>query len=299
MAQEAIQEVEIPGLSLWRRGKVRDIFSLDGKLLIVATDRLSAFDVVLPTPIPDKGKILTQMTLKWLGLTRPLVADHFVSDQVTDFLALPESQVTLLRDRSMVVTRAEVIPVECVVRGYLSGSAWGDYRRDGEVCGIRLPAGLRQSEALPEPLFTPATKAESGHDLNITFRQVEDLIGKETAAQIRDLALAVYSVASHYAQARDIIISDTKFEFGWIDGKMALVDEVLTPDSSRFWDARAYEPGRPQDSFDKQFVRDYLETLLWDKTPPGPELPPDIVHKTRARYQEAKERLFGTCGAGL
>jgi len=293
MAQSPVSEVTIPGLPLWRRGKVRDIFSLGDMLLIVATDRLSAFDVVLPTPIPDKGRILTQMTLKWLDLTRPLVADHFVSEQVRQFVPLSEECADSLSGRSMVVRRADVVPVECVARGYLSGSAWAEYRRNQEVCGIKLPPGLRQSEALPEPLFTPATKAESGHDINIGQQQVEDLLGKETATRIRDLALAVYSAASEYARSRDIIIADTKFEFGWIDGDLALVDEVLTPDSSRFWDARKYEPGRPQDSFDKQFVRDYLESLTWDKTPPGPKLPPDIVERTRARYSEAQERLFG------
>jgi len=293
MSQVPLSQADIPTLTLWRRGKVRDIFSLGDKLLIVATDRISAFDVILPTPIPDKGRILTQMTLRWLNVTRPIVADHLVSSDVRQFVDLPREQLDLLDGRSMVVKSAEVIPVECVVRGYLSGSAWSSYQKERQICGIKLPAGLRESDVLPEPIFTPSTKADAGHDVAITLEEAEQLVGADSANRIRDLALQVYSAAARYALERDIILADTKFEFGWIDGAIALVDEVLTPDSSRFWDARNYQPGRPQDSFDKQFVRDYLESLPWDKTPPGPELPEEIVQKTRARYQEAQRRLFG------
>ncbi len=282
------------GIRLLKRGKVRDIYELDGQLLLVATDRLSAFDVVLPTPIPDKGRILTQLSVFWFDRTRHLTPNHLLSARLSDLPDPLQPYADLLRDRFMLVRKAKVIPVECVVRGYLYGSAWREYQATGEVCGIALPAGLRLAERLPEPLFTPATKAEVGHDENIPFHKVVDIVGRELAERLRELSLQLYRFAADHAERCGLILADTKFEFGLTDdGQLMLVDELLTPDSSRFWDADTYAPGKPQENFDKQFVRDYLERIGWNKEPPAPTLPPDIVEKTRQRYWEAFRRLTG------
>ncbi|HJQ25622.1 MAG TPA: phosphoribosylaminoimidazolesuccinocarboxamide synthase [Blastocatellia bacterium] len=288
-----ITETSIPGLTLFRRGKVRDVYAVEDRLLIVATDRLSAFDVVLPNPIPMKGVVLTQLSLFWFDYLKAVVANHLITARVEDYPAPLAGYGEQLAGRSMLVHRAEVFPVECVARGYLSGSGWKDYQQSGAVCGIQLPAGLRESDRLPEPIFTPATKAEAGHDLNISEREVADLIGEEATARLKRLTLDIYARASEYAAARGIIIADTKFEFGVKDGEIILVDEALTPDSSRFWPADAYAPGRSQPSFDKQFVRDYLETLDWNKQPPGPVLPDEVVARTRDKYREAYRLLTG------
>jgi len=282
--------------SFVRAGKVRDLYSVDdGRLLLVASDRISAFDVVLPTPIPDKGRVLTGLSRFWFAETAGLVANHVLGTDVTTLPAEFAAAADELRGRSMICRRARVLPVECIVRGYLSGSGWKDYQRVGAVCGIPLPAGLRESDRLPEPLFTPSTKAEEGHDENISLARMAELIGSELTERVSRTARDLYSFGAAHAESKGIILADTKFEFG-IDGasgQLLLIDEVMTPDSSRFWDAAAYEPGRAQASFDKQYVRDYLETLAWDKTPPGPELPADVVSGTRTRYVEAFERLTG------
>jgi phosphoribosylaminoimidazole-succinocarboxamide synthase len=279
-------ESHLPDLPLLVRGKVRDVYE-DGRwLLIVATDRISAFDFVLATGIPDKGRILTQMTLFWLDFLRPVVPSHFRS---TETSALPPE----FTGRSMWVHRAQMFPLECVARGYLAGSGWKDYQRTGELCGIRLPPGLKESGALPEPIFTPATKAPSGHDENISFEQAAGIVGEQTAARLRDLTLALYRKAAEYARTRGIIIADTKFEFGVVDGQIVLADEVLTPDSSRFWPADQYEPGHAQPSFDKQYVRDYLESIHWNKQAPAPGLPEDVALRTSEKYKEAYRRLTG------
>ncbi len=287
--------VEIPGLRKLNSGKVREIFDLGDHLLLVATDRLSAFDVVLPDPIPYKGIVLTQLSKFWFDqvAAEGLVAHHLVSVNVDDLPPSVQPYRHLLAGRSTLARRCRPLPIECVVRGYLAGSGWKEYRTIGSVCGIRLPAGLRESEELPEPLFTPATKAVTGHDENITFERAVELVGAEVAHQVRDYSLRLYAMARDYARSRGIIICDTKFEFGMDDSQLVLIDEVLTPDSSRFWPADRYAPGRPQESFDKQFVRDYLETLDWDKTPPGPQLPPQIIEATSQRYLEAFRRLTG------
>ncbi len=289
----AVMQTELPGVKLHARGKVRDIYDLGDTLLFIATDRLSAFDVVLPTPIPGKGKVLTQMSRFWFERFAGLVPNHVISGDID---AYPES-LRPYRDeiegRSMLVRRADVFQVECVVRGYLTGSGWKDYRKTGAVCGIPLPAGLEESVKLSEPIFTPSTKAATGHDENISEDQAADIIGRDRIGELRDLSLRIYTEAAAYALERGIIICDTKFEFGLIDGRVALVDEVLTPDSSRFWPAEHYAPGRSQPSFDKQFVRDYVETVGWDKRPPGPELPADVVEGTSRRYAEAFRQLTG------
>ena len=273
------------------RGKVRDIYDLGDRLLIVATDRLSAFDVVLPTPIPDKGRVLTQLSLFWFEKLRDIVPHHVIS--ATEFPPILAAVSEQLRGRAMLVRRTEPIPIECVVRGYLSGSGWKEYKASGKVCGIALPAGLRESDKLPEPIFTPATKAQSGHDENISFEDAADRIGRELAARLREVSLEIYRRAAAYALERGIIIADTKFEFGLAGIELVWIDEALTPDSSRFWPAADYAPGGPQPSFDKQYVRDYLERIGWKKQPPAPELPPDVVEATRARYLEAHRRLTG------
>jgi phosphoribosylaminoimidazole-succinocarboxamide synthase len=289
-----LTETNLP--NLMHRGKVRDIYDLgDGRLLIVATDRISAFDSVLPNGIPDKGAVLTQLSAFWFERTREVVPNHFIrladgsKDDNLPF-ALPQE----LRGRSMIVKKAERLDVECIVRGYLAGSAWAEYRDTGRVFGIRLPSGLRESEALPEPLFTPTTKAEMGHDENISFSDLIQEIGPEAATAVRLRSLALYKYAAAYARERGIIIADTKFEFGLLDGEAIVIDEMLTPDSSRFWPASEYEPGRPQHSFDKQFVRDWLTHSGWNREPPPPPLPPDIVEKTAERYREAFRRLTGS-----
>jgi phosphoribosylaminoimidazole-succinocarboxamide synthase len=285
---------EFKSLTLKGRGKVRDIYDLGDRLLIVATDRISAFDVVMPNPIPDKGRILTQLSGFWFNLTKGIVPNHIVSTEVEDYPKECQPYQEMLRDRSMLVVKTKVLPVECVVRGYLSGSGWEEYQKTGEVCGIRLPKGLRESSKLEEPIFTPATKAEMGlHDENITFEKVEKIVGKVRAKELRSLSLVVYKKARDFAEGRGIIIADTKMEFGLKNKELLLIDELLTPDSSRFWPKDGYQPGGSQKSFDKQFLRDYLLSLKWDKSPPAPQLPEEIVTKTREKYLEAYERLVG------
>ena len=290
-AIRVIRQTHFAGLTPAARGKVRDIYDLGDKLLIVATDRLSAFDVVLPTPIPDKGRVLTQLSLFWFNLLKDVIPNHVLS--ATDFPAPFDKHREELEGRSMVVRKTKPLPIECVARGYVSGSAWKDYRSTGKICGVALPAGLRESDRLPEPIFTPATKAASGHDENISFEQAAALIGKELAEKVRAVTLEIYRRAASYAEPRGIILADTKFEFGLLNNQLLWIDEALTPDSSRFWPAAEYNPGGPQPSFDKQFVRDYLERIRWPKTPPGPELPPEVVDATRAKYREAFRILAG------
>jgi phosphoribosylaminoimidazole-succinocarboxamide synthase len=273
-------ETNLAGLKLRGRGKVRDIYEDNDRLLIVATDRISAFDYILATGIPDKGRVLTQMTLFWLDFLKDVVPNHLLS---TDVSMLPPE----FEGRSMWVKKAQMFDVECVARGYLSGSGWKDYLRTRALCGIPLPAGLRESDALLEPIFTPATKAQSGHDENIPYETVVNMIGAETASRLRDLTLTIYKKAAEYARSRGIIIADTKFEFGVVNGEIVLADEVLTPDSSRFWPAETYSPGGAQPSFDKQFVRDYLESIHWNKQPPAPALPEDVARRTSEKYKEA------------
>jgi len=289
-----ISTTELKTLSLKGRGKVRDIYDLGDHLLIVATDRISAFDVVMPNPIPDKGRVLTQLSKFWFDLTKDIVPNHIISADIKDFPPACRPYENTLRDRSMWVVKTEVVPVECVVRGYLSGSGWVEYEKTGEVCGILLSKGLVESSKLEEPIFTPATKAEMGeHDENITFERMEKIVGNELARQLRSLSLAIYKRARDFAEKKGIIIADTKMEFGVKDGKVILIDELLTPDSSRFWPKDTYRPGVPQQSFDKQFLRDYLLSLQWNKTPPAPELPEEIIQKTRKKYLEAYEKLVG------
>jgi phosphoribosylaminoimidazole-succinocarboxamide synthase len=290
-AMKVLMETRFAGLTPAARGKVRDIYDLGDKLLIVATDRLSAFDVILPTPIPDKGRVLTQLSLFWFNLLQDVIPNHVLS--ANEFPAPFDNFKDELAGRSMVVRKTQPLPIECVVRGYVSGSAWKDYRVTGKICGIPLPTGLRESDRLPEPVFTPATKAASSHDENISFEQAASLIGKELAEKVRAVSLQLYGRAAAYAEPRGIILADTKFEFGLLSNELIWIDEALTPDSSRFWPARLYSPGGPQASFDKQFVRDYLERLQWPKTPPGPELPPEVVEATRAKYREAYRILVG------
>ena len=288
---KVLKETQFAGLVPSARGKVRDIYDLGDGLLIVATDRLSAFDVILPTPIPDKGRVLTQLSLFWFDLLKDVVPNHVLS--ATDFPAPFDKFKDELAGRSMIVRKTQPLPIECVVRGYLSGSAWKDYRATGKICGIALPAGLRESDRLPEPIFTPATKAATGHDENIPFEQAAALIGKELAEKVRAVSLEIYRRAAAYAEPRGVILADTKFEFGLLNNGLIWIDEALTPDSSRFWPAAQYNPGGSQPSFDKQFVRDYLERIHWPKTPPGPELPAEVVAATRAKYREVFRILAG------
>jgi phosphoribosylaminoimidazole-succinocarboxamide synthase len=299
-ATRVIRETKFDGLMPSTRGKVRDIYDLGDKLLIVATDRLSAFDVILPTPIPDKGRVLTQISLFWFDLLKDVIPNHVLS--ATDFPAPFDKFKDDLAGRSMVVRKTKPLPIECVVRGYVSGSGWKDYRATGRICGISLPGGLRESDRLPEPLFTPATKATTGHDENISFAQAISLIGRELGEKVRAVSLELYRRAAVYAEPRGILLADTKFEFGLLGNatrdceavnELMWIDEALTPDSSRFWPSAQYKPGGPQPSFDKQFVRDYLERMQWPKTPPGPELPPEVVAATRAKYREAYRILAG------
>jgi len=291
---EPLFETNLNGIQPIARGKVRDIYDAGDFLIIVATDRLSAFDYVLPTPIPDKGRVLTQLTIFWLDLLGDVVPNHFVSADVDDYPAGFRPFRDQLQGRSMLVRRARMLEVECVARGYVSGSGWKDYRRDGSICGIPLPAGLRESDRLPEPVFTPATKAQSGHhDENISFDTAAAQLGVELADRVRALTLEVYSRAAKYAETRGIIIADTKFEFGFIADQLVLADEVLTPDSSRFWPRASYQPGGPQASYDKQYVRDYLESIHWNKQPPAPSLPADVVRRTSDKYREAYTVLTG------
>ncbi len=290
-AVNIIRETNFAGIAPIARGKVRDIYDLGDRLLIVATDRLSAFDVVMPTPIPDKGRVLTQLSLFWFDLLKDVIPNHILS--ATDFPAPFDQYKNELAGRSMVVKKTQPLPIECVARGYLSGSGWKDYKATGKICGIPLPPGLRESDRLPEVVFTPATKAATGHDENIPFEHVVEMIGKDLAERVRATTLDIYARAAAYAEPRGILLADTKFEFGLLNGELIWIDEALTPDSSRFWPAAQYQPGGPQPSFDKQFVRDYLERIQWPKTPPGPVLPPDVVAATRAKYREAYRILVG------
>jgi phosphoribosylaminoimidazole-succinocarboxamide synthase len=284
-------ESDLKAYRLFARGKVRDVYEDGDRLLIVATDRISAFDYILPTGIPEKGRVLTQMTLFWLDYLKDVVPNHFLSG---DTSALPPE----FAGRSMWVKRAEMFPIECVVRGYLAGSGWKDYQKTSAVCGVALPAGLRESDALPEPIFTPATKATTGHDENIPFEEMAKMVGAPAAAKLRDLTLAIYKKAADYARTRGIIIADTKLEFGTVGGQIVLADEVLTPDSSRFWPQEQYAPGSAQPSYDKQFVRDYLESIRWNKQPPAPALPEEIARKTSDKYKEAFRELTGRALTG-
>jgi phosphoribosylaminoimidazole-succinocarboxamide synthase len=289
----AILETDFPGIERYGRGKVRDVYSIDGRLLIVATDRISAFDYILSTGIPDKGKVLTQLSIFWFDFLRELTPTHFLTAQVEDYPEPLRRFRDQLEGRSMLVKRANMIEIECVARGYISGSGWKEYREKGTVCGIKLPAGLKESDRLPEPIFTPATKAQSGHDENVSFERVCELVGESLAARLRDLTLNIYAHAARYAETRGIIIADTKFEFGFVGDELVLGDEVLTPDSSRFWPADTYKPGGPQFSFDKQFVRDYLESIRWNKQPPAPALPEEVAARTGEKYRQAYRVLTG------
>ena len=272
---------------------MRDVYAVEDKLLVVATDRISAFDVVLPSAIPCKGAVLTELSLFWFDFLKEAVSTHLITTDIDRYPPPLDQYRDQLRGRSMLVARADVFPIECVARGYLAGSGWKDYQKTGEVCGVRLPTGLAESDRLPEPIFTPATKAETGHDINISESEMEDLIGEGATKRLKGLTLDIYRRASEYAERRGIIIADTKFEFGMKDGEIILVDEALTPDSSRFWPEASYQPGRSQQSFDKQYVRDYLETLDWNKQPPGPELPVTVVERTTEKYLEAYRLLTG------
>ena len=297
-----ITQLNLPGVPKLKSGKVREVFDFGDALLFVATDRLSAFDVILPNPIPEKGRVLTALSEFWFKKTRHIVENHFITSDFDQVVAQASRLRSLdsqpgrrlrhqLEGRSMLVRKCQPLAIECVVRGYLAGSGWKEYKQSRTVCGIRLPDGLVESSKLPEPIFTPATKAETGHDENIDFSRTAKIVGKKIASQVRDLSIALYKFAADYALKRGIIIADTKFEFGLDGDKLILIDEALTPDSSRFWPADSYAPGKPQPSFDKQFVRDYLETLDWNKQPPGPVLPDEIVRKTSEKYLEALKRL--------
>lgn len=281
-------------LPLLKRGKVRDVYAVEDKLLIVASDRMSAFDVVMDDPIPDKGKILTKISLFWFKQLEPIVENHVISSDPDEYPEVCHKYREDLKGRSMLVKKAEPLPVECIIRGYLSGSAWAEYQQEGSVCGIRLPSGLVESQKLPRPIFTPSTKADSGiHDENISFEKAAEMLGRKRAEAVRDLSLKIYVKGSELAAKRGIIVADTKFEFGIVKGRLMLIDEVLTPDSSRFWPAATYRPGEPQQSFDKQYLRDFLSRLDWPKKPPPPPLPEEVIRKTRERYLEALERLTG------
>jgi phosphoribosylaminoimidazole-succinocarboxamide synthase len=292
--QDAFLHTDLPELELYASGKVRDLYRADNEhLLFIATDRISAFDYVLATGIPHKGSVLTQLSLFWFDFLKDIVPNHLVTADVDQYPPHLRQYRDQLRGRSMLVVYADMVPVECVVRGYISGSAWKEYQQTGAVCGISLPRGLRESDKLPAPIFTPATKANTGHDENISFSEMKKITGASLSEQLRDLSLRIYSAAADYAAARGIIIADTKFEFGRTAAGVVLADEVLTPDSSRFWPADKYAPGHGQDSFDKQYVRDYLEKIHWNKQPPAPSLPPDVAENTSAKYREAFRRLTG------
>ncbi|HUJ94346.1 MAG TPA: phosphoribosylaminoimidazolesuccinocarboxamide synthase [Terriglobales bacterium] len=294
LLDSVLLQTDFPELQLHASGKVRDVYLLDNdRLLFVATDRISAFDYVLATGIPHKGRVLTQISLFWFDFLKDIVANHVITADVTRYPEALRKYADELRGRSMLVMRADMFPVECVVRGYVSGSAWKEYKVTGQVCGIELPKGLRESDRLPQPIFTPATKAVTGHDENIAFAEMTRIVGPELAAQLRNLSIAIYSKAADYALQKGIIIADTKFEFGLTAKGITLADEVLTPDSSRFWPADRYEPGRSQESFDKQYVRDYLEEIRWNKQPPAPALPAEVARKTSEKYVEAYRRLTG------
>ncbi len=290
-----VSQTEFPELNLLKRGKVRDVYDLDEYLLMVATDRISAFDVVMPDPVPDKGTILTQISFFWFDIMQPLVENHVIAKDVDQYPSVCQPYADVLKGRSMLVKKAQPLPIECIVRGYISGSGWKEYGNTGAVCGIQLPEGLKESQQLPEPIFTPSTKAELGeHDINIDFNEAARIIGQTQAEKIRDLSLAIYQKGADLADERGIIIADTKFEFGQINDEIILIDEILTPDSSRFWPKESYSPGGAQKSYDKQYVRDYLNTLDWDKKAPGPSLPETVVTQTRQKYLDALTQLTGS-----
>lgn len=290
--EHSVSETNLEALNLIKRGKVRDIYDLGDYLLMVATDRISAFDVVMPNPIPEKGKILTQISLFWFEIMKPVLPNHVISANVDDYPEICRPYSDILRSRSMLVKKAEPLPIECIVRGYISGSGWNDYQISGNVCGIKLPEGLKESDKLPEPVFTPSTKAESGlHDVNIDFEQTVEKIGKPLAEKVRTLSLEIYNKGADLAYNKGIIIADTKFEFGLLDDDLILIDEILTPDSSRFWPRSSYKPGGAQKSFDKQYLRDYLLSINWDKKPPAPSLPQNVINNTRNKYLEAFQKL--------
>ncbi len=290
---EVISETRLPDIKPFSIGKVRDIYDLDDRILIVATDRLSAFDVVLPTAIPYKGKILTGLSEFWFDFTRSIVDNHFITADIAEFPSELQKYGGILAGRSMIARKAKRLDIECVARAYIAGSAWRSYREKGSVCGIKLPPGLKESDKLPEPIFTPTTKAESGHDMELTQSQVEDMVGRDIARKIKEKSLQILAAASAEVESKGLLLSDTKFEFGFCEDDMILIDEVLTPDSSRFWPMDDYEPGRSQNSFDKQYVRDYLEEINWDKKPPAPVLPEEVVRRTTERYFEAYRRITG------
>ena len=293
--EQAVYQTDIQDVPLLQQGKVRDIYDMGDALLMVATDRISAFDVVMPEPVPDKGKVLTRISVFWFDWMRSIIDNHIIASDVAQYPAELQPYKEQLRDRSMLVRKTRPLPVECVVRGYLSGSGWKSYQKSGEVCGIAMPSGLRESDPLPEPVFTPSTKAEAGaHDENISFEEVVERVGQETAERIRELSLAIYRKGAAIAEERGIIIADTKFEFGFDGDQLILIDEVLTPDSSRFWPKATYQPGGPQESFDKQYLRDYLLSLDWDKKPPAPSLPAEVIANTRKKYLEALNCLVGS-----
>jgi len=291
--KDVLINTDMPDVGTPRRGKVRDIYDLGEHLLLVVTDRVSAFDVVLPNGIPGKGKVLTAISLFWFKMMEDIVRNHIIAIDVKDFPQKLRKYADMLQGRSLLVKKAKVVPVECIVRGYLSGSGWKSYQKDSTVCGIKLPSGMLESAKIEQPVFTPSTKAETGHDINISFDEVKEIIGESTAMKLKDLTLKIYERARDHAEKKGIIIADTKMEFGIFNDEIIIIDELLTPDSSRFWGIKDYAPGRSQDSFDKQIVRDYLLTLDWDQTPPGPELPDDIVKKTSARYHEILRILTG------
>jgi len=293
MIAKPLIQADLPGIKLFKRGKVRDVFDLGDKLLIIATDRISAFDSVIPTPIPDKGKILNMLSLFWFDHTKKIIDNHVVTADVKKYPSELQKYSDILEGRSIIGRKADLIEIECVVRGYLSGSAWAEYREKGSVSGIKLPSGLKESSRLPEPIFTPSTKASTGHDINITEAEMRKTVGDKTADVLKTKTLEVYKAACRYAESKGIIIADTKFEFGEIDGKIILIDEILTPDSSRFWPKDSYKEGGPQKSYDKQFVRDYLLAIKWDKNPPAPPLTEEVVRKTREKYLEAYRKLTG------
>ncbi|MCD5397647.1 phosphoribosylaminoimidazolesuccinocarboxamide synthase [candidate division NPL-UPA2 bacterium] len=291
---QVLLNTSLSDIKLFKAGKVRDIYDLGDELLVVATDRISAFDVILPDGIPCKGKILTKLSEFWFNFTSNIIGNHLIAADPAFFPEKLRKYKSILKDRSMLVKRVEAVPVECIVRGYLAGSGWKEYEEKGSICGIKLPSGLREAEKLPQPIFTPTTKATSGHDINITEKEVVKLVGAKVAEEVKKKSLKIYQVANEYARSRGLIISDTKFEFGFMGEELILIDEVLTPDSSRFWDKSNYCAGRAPKNFDKQFVRDYLETIDWDKTSPAPSLPQDIVRKTGEKYREAHRRLTDT-----
>jgi len=293
MDSKPVIKVELPGIKLFKRGKVRDVFNLGDNLLIVATDRISAFDSVIPTPIPDKGKVLNMLSLFWFDHTKKIIDNHVVTADVKKYPSELREYSDMLEGRSVIGRKANLIEIECVVRGYLSGSAWAEYREKGSVSGIKLPSGLKESSRLPEPIFTPSTKASTGHDINITEAEMRKTVGDKVADILKSKTLEVYKAACKHAESKGIIIADTKFEFGEIDGKIILIDEILTPDSSRFWPKDSYKEGGPQKSYDKQFVRDYLISINWDKNPPAPPLTEEVVRKTREKYLEAYRKLTG------